>query len=76
MPDRVQRNAKCPCGSGKKSKKCCQSKSQVPLSSKTFKVQTNSKSLQAAAKVLGAAQGHLFQHPPKAAPDENPSTDV
>lgn len=65
MSDRVQRNASCPCGSGKKFKKCCQTKAQATLSSKTFKVQSQSKSLHAAAKVLGAAHGRLFQSPQK-----------
>ncbi|MCH9614163.1 MAG: hypothetical protein SP1CHLAM54_11770 [Chlamydiia bacterium] len=59
MNQKVGRNDPCPCGSGKKYKKCCEKKSY--LQRKTATVLTSSKTADKVAKAAqGAKMGSLF----------------
>lgn len=59
MNQKVGRNDPCPCGSGKKYKKCCEKKSY--LQRKSTSVLTGSKAVDKVAKAAqGAKVGSLF----------------
>jgi len=71
---KVNRNDPCPCGSGKKYKKCCLLKENEPKKQHQFKKMDSSKVPNLFGSVAAMNQ-HLKENPPKpkeAKPEEKP----
>lgn len=74
MNKKVGRNDPCPCGSGKKFKKCCEKKSYLARKSTHILTQPSDTTKKVSSAASGVKMGSLFQkiHAP-AAPQEEKS---